>query len=332
MSNNLDYEGKFKENIKKYDELGLNIKSNLKTLLEETDIDFMDIEYRVKSFESFKEKIKRKNPENPFKEIEDICGIRIICYYVNDLKKIDEIINKNFKIISKEYKEKELEKNQFGYRSNHYIVELDPNWCVVPTLTKLKNLKAEIQVRTILMHAWADISHQLSYKQDSNKDFERKLNQISALFEIADSHFVGLKELKLKKINKDLENKDKYDHLLFTEDLLGEIIKKYVPTNREHNGNIIENSKLIEQIIIESFNKYNITPKMLIEYLKIVDKKDISKLEKITWPNANNKASAIGYIRLVVSIFNDEYSKKEPYFLKAKESQIFLDLIKKYRR
>lgn len=88
-----------------------------------------------------------------------------------------------------------LEPDKFGYRSHHFVVTLRHEWLNVPNYRGLEGIKAEIQVRTILMHAWADISHKLSYKKKEHipELFQRNLFQLSALFEIADDRFEMLR-------------------------------------------------------------------------------------------------------------------------------------------
>ncbi len=69
-------------------------------------------------------KYNEKKYNLPFEQIEDICGIRIICYYQSDITKICDIINTEFDVIESQDKEDLLESNEFGYRSFHFIVKL----------------------------------------------------------------------------------------------------------------------------------------------------------------------------------------------------------------
>ena len=167
-----------------YEKLGTEIEVALRGLLGEKDIDFLDIVHRTKDFDSFWGKISRKHYADPFAEIEDICGVRIICYHYSDLDRAEEIIRREFSIQEYVPKEDLLKPNEFGYRSRHFVVSVEPNGS--------DNLKAEIQLRTILEHAWAAIEHKLQYKTRGGvpQDFSRELSQLAALFEIADRQFV----------------------------------------------------------------------------------------------------------------------------------------------
>jgi ppGpp synthetase/RelA/SpoT-type nucleotidyltranferase len=180
----------------KYDTLGINLAQALELFLIEKDIKVLSVSYRVKDKDSFIEKIDRKKYEKPFDEIEDICGIRIICYYKTDVDKIAEIIAKEFEVLENQDKEELLEADQFGYRSTHFIVKIKKDWLQAPNYRGLENLKAEIQIRTVLMHAWAEIEHKLAYKKAAHvpKQFKRKLSRISAKLEEADEQFEELKK------------------------------------------------------------------------------------------------------------------------------------------
>ncbi|WP_316787227.1 hypothetical protein [Pedobacter frigiditerrae] len=181
-----------------YARLAENLKQALITFLTEQKISYHTISFRIKEFDSFYEKIERKGYENPLDQIEDFCGLRIVCFYPLDLDRISDIINDEFEILEAIDKSSALEPDRFGYRSNHYIVKIKKEWSKAPNYRGLENLKTEIQVRTILMHSWADIEHKLAYKnkEDIPIEFRRKLYQLSALLEIADSQFQELKNEK----------------------------------------------------------------------------------------------------------------------------------------
>lgn len=188
----------FRDLKPKYERLAENTADAIKQFIKEKGIPSFDIEKRVKEEESFIEKARRKSYDKPFDQTEDIAGVRVICYYKEDLIEIDKIIKDNFTIISYSNKQEEKNTDQFGYLSNHYVVEIKDEWLQAPNYRGLKGLKVEIQARTILMHAWAAISHKLLYKkqEDIPREFSRKLNRLSALIELADEQFENIKQLK----------------------------------------------------------------------------------------------------------------------------------------
>lgn len=179
-----------------YARLGNNLEQAMTSFLDEEKISYLNIYHRVKHFDSFYEKIGRKNYNDPFNQIEDICGVRIICYYVSDIKKIEKIIKKEFIVIESQDKSTALGLKEFAYRSVHYIVQIKDSWSATPNYRGLQKLKAEIQIRTVLMHAWAEVEHKLNYKSDAQvpSKFQRKLFRLSAKFEEADEQFEELRE------------------------------------------------------------------------------------------------------------------------------------------
>ena len=140
------------------------------------------------------EKSRRKNLQNPFQEINDIVGIRVICLYRDDVAKIKDVVRETFEVISDEDKIESKESDRFGYLSAHVIAKLSTEQ---NSSTNLHDLPFEIQIRTIAQHAWASISQHLFYKQSDEipQDQEKDFQALSALFYVADSHFLWLKNL-----------------------------------------------------------------------------------------------------------------------------------------
>lgn len=155
------------------------------------------IESRTKEVASFKEKITRasKAYTNPLHELTDLAGIRLIAYYQDDVDAICDLIKKEFLVLSESGLDGRNSPEEFGYRSTHVIIQLSDARANLVEWGGLGGLTAEIQVRTVLQHAWAAISHKLQYKreQDIPIILRRKLSRLSALFEIADDEFFSLK-------------------------------------------------------------------------------------------------------------------------------------------
>jgi len=126
---------------------------------------------RVKKISSILEKTRDKNIQIDSIEdnIEDIAGIRIICQFVEDIDKVVNIIrernDKDLKIIKEKDYIKDMKKS--GYRSFHIIIRY-------PVYTALgeKEIKVEIQIRTLAMNFWSTIEHSLRYKYQGNIPFE----------------------------------------------------------------------------------------------------------------------------------------------------------------
>lgn len=194
---------KYRDLKPKVERLRGNLVAALEDMITQKNVPIFAIESRIKDEDSLLEKISRKGYEAQIETVDDLCGIRVICYYQTDIDITCKLIDDEFDIISKEDKQDELDENKFGYRSFHYVVKLKNEWLTHPVARGLDGLKAEIQVRTMLMHTWSAISHKLLYKREADvpPQLRRKLNRLSALIELADEQFDAIKEMKVKYKN-----------------------------------------------------------------------------------------------------------------------------------
>ena len=154
------------------------------------------IQTRVKTISSFTEKAIRKKKQypDPINQFGDLCGARIIVHTREQVEWVNAFIEKNFEVVEKEDVQKRLGDNQFGYLSIHYIVKLKPGHDYVKheeDLDKIYKKKAEIQVKTILQHAWSDMLHDRTYKGkvDLPDDIRRNSAILAALLEEGDEKF-----------------------------------------------------------------------------------------------------------------------------------------------
>ncbi|MDQ1071552.1 GTP pyrophosphokinase [Streptomyces canus] len=162
------------------------------------------MEGRAKDVASFAEKIQRKGGKyvDPMAEVTDLAGIRIITYYLEDVERIASIIRREFSVLEEHSgdKQAELADNEFGYASFHLVLELGENRRRLLEWSQFGGIKAEVQVRTALQHAWAAVNHKLDYKssQDIPREMRRRLFRLSALFELADEEFSQIRRAGLK--------------------------------------------------------------------------------------------------------------------------------------
>lgn len=300
----------FLSQVKIFERLGNNMQEALTTFLADAEINILAVTYRIKEVDSFIEKIERKNYKNPIDEIEDILGLRIICYYQTDVDKIREIILNEFEIQESQDKEEILEEDQFGYRSYHLIGKIKKSWLSAPNYRGLENLKFEIQIRTVLMHAWAEIAHKLAYKQKIHipSHLKRKLFRISAKLEEADEQFEDLKsesnkykeaiiaELKKTKGQFDYNMKLNLDNLQAFLDFKFPDREKFIENTRS----------LLDEMIL-----FKISFAMLLEYIDITEEY-LDKIEKDSFSSVNidlknKKWNQGGVIRTILDLCNEDY-------------------------
>jgi ppGpp synthetase/RelA/SpoT-type nucleotidyltranferase len=122
------------------------------------------VTHRPKSISSFAEKALRKRAkyDDPVNQLTDLCGARVMVRTRSEADRFCRWVEENLEVDreNSDVASERLGTTEFGYRGVHYVVTLKPGAAPKPLL----GLKAELQVRTTLEHAWADFAHDLSYK------------------------------------------------------------------------------------------------------------------------------------------------------------------------
>lgn len=285
----MDYIERYKQLRPTYENFAQNLTVLLRSILEANNIKFHLIEYRAKEIESLKNKIevKRRNYIDPLKEVMDLCGVRIIVYYQIDIDKIDKLIRENFEVdpINSIDKSTILKSNEFGYLSNHYIIRINSARVHLPEWQKFKDLNAEIQLRTVLQHSWAAISHELEYKStfDIPDILKRKLFRLAGLFELADEEFVQVKQRQFE-LAKAIEKKVDFENTPVYNEINLDAVKFFF----EENASLLEQySKFGEKagFGLERFDddvqSSDSSYSSIVEVCKILNIKSIDELSRL---------------------------------------------------
>lgn len=253
------------------------VSNIIKKILEDKGIKTHSVTFREKSAKSLAEKIMREGKSyNALEDVTDLAGVRIITYFVSDLDKILPLIYNEFNIDLENSidKRKSVDPKVFGYASVHLILSLSDARTQLPEYAAFKGLKCEVQVRTILQHAWAEIEHDIVYKSNEDIPFElrRKFASLAGLIEVADREFESLKkdELEIRtQIRTTIEN-DKIDLPINLDSLLY-YLEKY------HNE---------KDLKTEYLSKF-------VGLLLTCDVKSIKALDSILSPKALNEADEL---------------------------------------
>ena len=172
------------------------VENAVKNIIKSQSINVHEIIGRVKTVESLEGKVKRKNYSN-LAEITDLCGIRIITYFSDDVDKIAELISQEFEVDVENTidKRKSEDPTKVGYVSLHYVVSLKEENSSPILYSRFKDMKLELQIRTVMQHAWAEIEHDLGYKskEDIPNQYRRQFARLAGLIELADDNFLQLK-------------------------------------------------------------------------------------------------------------------------------------------
>ena len=148
----------------------MEVETKLKVLNEEFSMRFdrnpiSSIQTRLKSPVSIEEKLASKNLPMTIQSIEknlnDIAGVRVICSFLDDIYLLAECLLGQDDITLIEQKDYIALPKPNGYRSLHLIVQIP-----IYLQAGKRNMRVEIQLRTIAMDCWATLEHQLRYKKD----------------------------------------------------------------------------------------------------------------------------------------------------------------------
>lgn len=305
-----------------HERLGKVVAATVGDLLQSEKINVLDVGYRAKAADAAFDKYIRKRYTDTA-QIDDMCGIRIICYYPSDIDKIAQVLKSEFSVQEEEDTALRLAPHQFGYRSTHFILNIKRTWLVTPQYREFKDLRFEVQVRTILMHAWAEIQHKLAYKSSDQipDQFQRKLYRLSAKFEEADEQF--------EEIRTQLE--------AYRKEVKAEVSKKSF-SPQKHGLNLDTLQVFLDTTYPDRDRSLNRTAQLLAElndlHIKLANVVDASvvcstflpQIEKISMEE-NNKLldsgllfySQTGALRKCLDIVNEKFfSARQPTLSKNK--------------
>jgi ppGpp synthetase/RelA/SpoT-type nucleotidyltranferase len=180
-----------------YRRLGEDVERMLKDLLRAAVIPVSSVTNRLKDVDSLRRKLQSSNKYQTLTDITDIVGARVITYFSDDVDPVANIIRRldNFAVdlTNSVDKRRELRPDQFGYQSLHLVATLSKQR-IFNENRNLEGLKIEIQVRSLLQHAWAEIEHAY-YKSERNlpSTIARRVSLVAGLLEVGDNEFVAIR-------------------------------------------------------------------------------------------------------------------------------------------
>ncbi len=172
---------KFKELMTYYHCAMMEMETKLNVLNEQFALEnernpIETIKSRLKSLPSIGEKLIRRGYDVSLKSIEehlnDVAGIRVICSFVDDIYMLADCLSEQDDITVIERKDYIKKPKENGYRSLHLIVEIP-----IFLQNEKKQMRVEIQLRTIAMEFWANLEHKIRYKKNLGADIEKVIEQ-----------------------------------------------------------------------------------------------------------------------------------------------------------
>lgn len=173
------------------------------------------VTYRAKRPDKLKDKLLKRNTKiqyssigEIYEDIVDLAGVRIAIYFPGDKEEIEKFIISTFDVEETKEFPVDLEPNGSkgiykkifsGYHATHYRVRLKPELCAEDE-KKYCNALIEIQIATVLMHAWAEVEHDLVYKPLSGQLSRDEYEILDELNGLILSGEIALKRLQ-KAVN-----------------------------------------------------------------------------------------------------------------------------------
>ncbi len=177
--------------------------------------------YRVKERDSYYSKLKSLHKSGDAEiGLNDLLGMRIVVHFIDEVEQIVDLISEKYSVIEKEKKSDNLSFREFSYDSTHMLIA-NPN-SDLPYVNG-NNPVIEIQVRTTLQDAWAEVEHELIYK--SNMQYhsdliKRKMAALNASLTLSDIIFQEIKEYQQDMVeHKNIRSQQMHEKAsLLTED------------------------------------------------------------------------------------------------------------------
>ncbi|HDR4373210.1 TPA: RelA/SpoT domain-containing protein [Bacillus cereus] len=235
----------YKENKGIFEDFGNSVEDILKKLLNKHSFQYQIVSSRVKTLQSIEKKIGSGGLSASIENLinmDDVIGCRVIFYLESDIERFINLI----------YEEFSVEKNNLrysvdDYNALHLVIKLNPEKLEVTEYKKFINLKCEIQLTTVLYHAWSEMAHNIIYKipEELSEFDERSFDILKNEFGEVMKEYIKPANYSFESINERFENL-KQGKKIFDLDFLQSII-----TARSRN---------------EIYEKMNIFYKFLIEF------------------------------------------------------------------
>ena len=211
------------------EELAGRLAAWLTTVLDDAGINYQYIAWRGKSVASFAAKTAkavdgRPVYPDPLRDITDQIGARVITYVTSDVAAVAEVVKDQLGVVRDlDLGQATANQGRFGYVSRHLQVSLDPVWLGSLPSDSVGVPSAQIQIRTVLQHAWAEFEHDIRYKgtipQALAPDLNRRFTLAAGLLELADREFEVIRDRVREQMADEAPETDETDPRIGNQEL-----------------------------------------------------------------------------------------------------------------
>ena len=174
------------------------------SILDDAGINYLSVNGRAKSVSSFAAKAARSTDglptfSDPLSDITDQVGVRVITYVHSDVDAVADLLADQMLVHDdRDMGRETASEGRFGYASRHLLVAVDQARGSQPTSAVLHGQLVQVQIRTVLQHAWAEFEHDIRYKgtipDEHVSEFDRRFTLAAGLLELADREFSMIRD------------------------------------------------------------------------------------------------------------------------------------------
>jgi len=189
----------YEANAGRYGAFAAEIERILRFNLDAQTVVCQSVSHRTKTLESFTEKCLRPAKDDgrhfkyhaPLDQITDVAGVRVVTYLSDGVAQVERVLRNALRTDGPEAQVGANDPAVPGYRGVHYLVEMSTDRLALPEFAGYRGLRAEVQIQTVLQHAWAEIQHDIMYKGDTltPAPVRRRLVALAGMLELADAEF-----------------------------------------------------------------------------------------------------------------------------------------------
>jgi predicted RNase H-like nuclease/ppGpp synthetase/RelA/SpoT-type nucleotidyltranferase len=196
------------------------------TLLDDAGINYLSVTGRTKSIASFAAKADRTVDgravyTDPLAQITDQIGVRVITYLHRDVGAVADLLADQLRVLDdRDMGQETASEGRFGYASRHLLVALPT---AVEAPGPMRGRSAQVQIRTVLQHAWAEFEHDIRYKgtvpEEHAPDLDRRFTLAAGLLELADREFTTIRDRLQESMTDQRPTVDATDPRISAQDL-----------------------------------------------------------------------------------------------------------------
>ena len=181
--------------IQAHPTVAADLEAHIIDVLDDAGLTFDRVSVRIKDRTSFARKLANEAyPDyDSFTDAHDVIGVRVITFHSSEIPQLKDALSGLFTVVRVIDKAAETAREgRFGYASQHLIVSAkDEPWAAEKGASPKY---IEIQLRTVLQHAWAEFEHDVRYKnqehpETSSPEVQRAFTLAAGLIELADEQF-----------------------------------------------------------------------------------------------------------------------------------------------